>query len=190
MLLVTFHGGSSGINNVYGYGHKHGKLEQEAALAEPGQGKLSELRAMVLANGVLYVANGAKSQSTVLAYPVPSTLPSSGPWFTNPSVLIGPTMGNTAVPNVDRSSVRDRFRECDHLLHIQSGHQRGQQGHADQRQVEPGQRLPVQLSEHHFIPGRQIPGRHLRGLPGRHPRGRGCRDHRGRSPPWRTRREP
>jgi hypothetical protein len=95
MLLVTFHGGKSGINNVCGYSHKHGKLEQDAALAEPSQGQLSELRAMVLANGQLYVANGAKSQSTVLAYPVPSTLPKSGPWFANPSILIGPTTGTT-----------------------------------------------------------------------------------------------
>src|SRR6202000_492988 len=94
MLLVTFHGGSSGINNIYGYGHKHGKLEQKAALADPSQSKLSELRAMVIANGNLYVANGAKSQSTVLAYPVPSSLPTSGPWFTDPSVLIGPMIGN------------------------------------------------------------------------------------------------
>jgi hypothetical protein len=95
MLLVTFHGGKSGINNIYGYSHKHGKLEQEAALATPKHAELSELRAMVLANGLLYVANGAKSQSTVLAYTVPGTLPSSGPWFTNPSVLIGPKTGDT-----------------------------------------------------------------------------------------------
>jgi hypothetical protein len=89
MLLVTFHGGSSGINNVYGYGAPSGPNPQTAALVVPNAG-LSELRAMVMANGLLYVANGAKSQSTVLAYSIPSTPPSSGPWFTNPSVLIGP----------------------------------------------------------------------------------------------------
>jgi hypothetical protein len=92
MLLVTFHGGSSGINNIYGYGAPTGPNPQTAALVVPNTG-LSELRAMVMANGLLYVANGAKSQSTVLAYSVPSTPPSSGPWFTNPSVLIGPTIG-------------------------------------------------------------------------------------------------
>src|ERR1700744_5093383 len=86
MLLVTFHGGSSGINNIYGYGASSGANPQTAALAAPNTGQLSELRAMVM-------ANGAKSQSTVLAYSVPSPPPSSGPWFTNPSVLIGPTMG-------------------------------------------------------------------------------------------------
>ena len=86
MLLVTFHGGSSGINNVHAYSTKDGTLKNPAALA-PSNDTLSELRAMVLANGLLYVANGAKSQSTVLAY----TVPSSGTSFTNPSTLIGPT---------------------------------------------------------------------------------------------------
>ena len=86
MLLVTFHGGSSGINNVQAYSTKDGKLKNPAALA-PGDNTLSELRAMVLANGLLYVANGAKSESTVLAYAVPS----SGTSFTNPSIVIGPT---------------------------------------------------------------------------------------------------
>jgi hypothetical protein len=88
MLLVTFHGGSSGINNVYAYGTPDGALVTPEALAQPSSGTLSELRAMVLANGLLYVANGAKSSSTILAY----TVPSSGPLFTNPSTLIGPTL--------------------------------------------------------------------------------------------------
>jgi len=87
MLLVTFHGGSKGINNVYAY-NPDGSRATKTALDEPKDGKLSELRAMVLANGLLYVANGAKSQSTVLAY----TVPSSGTTFTNPSTLIGPTL--------------------------------------------------------------------------------------------------
>src|SRR5438105_1303824 len=83
MLLVSFHGGSSGINNVYAYSTPDGALVTQEALAQPSSGTLSELRAMVLANGLLYVANGAKSSSTVLAY----TVPSSGPLFTNPSTL-------------------------------------------------------------------------------------------------------
>ena len=87
MLLVTFHGGSKGINNVYAY-NPDGSRATKAALDEPKEGKLSELRAMVLANGLLYVANGAKSQSTVLAY----TVPDSGTSFTNPSIVIGPTL--------------------------------------------------------------------------------------------------
>ena len=61
MLLVTFHGGPSGINNAYLY-DKQGKLVTNEALEDPKHGKLSELRAMVLANNLLYVANGAKSQ--------------------------------------------------------------------------------------------------------------------------------
>jgi hypothetical protein len=87
MLLVTFHGGSKGINNIYAY-NPDGSLSTKAALDEPKQGKLSELRAMVLANGLLYVANGAKAQSTVLAY----TVPSSGTSFTKPSTVVGPTL--------------------------------------------------------------------------------------------------
>jgi len=83
MLLVTFHGGPSGINNVHAY-DKHGTLVTKAALEDPKHGKLSELRAMVLANGLLYVANGAKSESTVLAY----TLPKSSPPFKYAGTLI------------------------------------------------------------------------------------------------------
>jgi hypothetical protein len=86
MLLVTFHGGASGINNIHAY-DKHGKLVTEAALGDPKHGKLSELRAMVPANGLLYVANGAKSESTVLAYEAPS----SGSSFKYAATLIGPT---------------------------------------------------------------------------------------------------
>lgn len=87
MLLVTFHGGSKGINNVYAY-NPDGSRATKTALDEPTDGKLSELRALVLANGLLYVANGAKSQSTVLAY----TVPDSGTSFTDPSIVIGPTL--------------------------------------------------------------------------------------------------
>ncbi len=90
MLLVTFHGGSgsSSINNVHVYDTPDGKHLTKDALGAPTHGKLSELRAMVLANGLLYVANGAKSQSTVLAY----DLPSSGTSFTYAAPLIGPTL--------------------------------------------------------------------------------------------------
>jgi hypothetical protein len=47
--------------------------------------------AMVLANGLLYVANGAKSSSTVLAHTLPSSgAPSSGPLFTSSGSLSRP----------------------------------------------------------------------------------------------------
>ncbi|HEV3198564.1 MAG TPA: hypothetical protein VGZ73_11665 [Bryobacteraceae bacterium] len=88
MLLVTFHGGASaGINNVFAYDTTTGALLNATALAVPNGG-LSELRSMVLANGNLYVANGAKSISTVLCYQVPS----SGSAFTLLSTVIGPTV--------------------------------------------------------------------------------------------------
>jgi len=94
MLLVTFHGGGSdsAINNVHAYATPDGSKITHKALAEPDSGELSELRSIVPFDGQLYVANGAKKQSTVLAYPLPATLPGSGPLFTNPSVLIGPTL--------------------------------------------------------------------------------------------------
>ena len=90
MLLVTFHGGSgsSSINNVYAYDTPDGKHPTKDVLGAPKHGKLSELRAMVLVNGLLYVANGAKSESTVLVYEVPS----SGTSFTYAATLIGPTL--------------------------------------------------------------------------------------------------
>jgi hypothetical protein len=92
MLLVTFHGGagSSSINNVRVYDTSDGKDLNKDALGDPKEGKLSELRAMVLANGLLYVANGAKSESTVLVY----NLPSSGTSFTYAATLVGPTLSN------------------------------------------------------------------------------------------------
>ena len=78
MLLVTFHGGSgsSSINNVYVYDASNGTQLTKTALGAPKHGKLSELRAMALADGLLYVANGDKSVSTVLDYDVTS----SGTW--------------------------------------------------------------------------------------------------------------
>lgn len=89
MLLVTFHGGSGSHshNNVHVYDTPGGKNLTKDALGVPPKAALSELRAMVLANGLLYVANGAKSQSTVLAYNVPN----SGTSFTYAATLIGPT---------------------------------------------------------------------------------------------------
>ena len=89
MLLVTFHGGPTGINNVHAY-DKHGKPVTDVALEDPKHGKLSELRALVLTNGLLYVANGAKSESTVLAYEVSA----SSPPFKYAATLIKPTLGH------------------------------------------------------------------------------------------------
>lgn len=89
MLLVTFHGGASpGINNVVAFDTTSGSLLTAAALAVPSGVTLSELRAMVLANGYLYVANGAKSASNVLCY----ALPASGNTFTYVSTVVGDTV--------------------------------------------------------------------------------------------------
>lgn len=68
MLLVTFHGGSSGIQNVYCYDTAGGALLSPHALRGIPDNKLSELRGLVSANGYLYVVNGAKGLSNVLTF--------------------------------------------------------------------------------------------------------------------------
>jgi len=89
MLLITFHGGSSpGINNIYAYDTVTKCCLNQSALSQPTSGPLSELRAMVVANGYLYVANGAKATSNVLCYQAQS----SGNSFTYISTVIGPTL--------------------------------------------------------------------------------------------------
>jgi hypothetical protein len=69
MLLVTFHGGASpGINNVFCYNTTSKALLTDQALINIDSSGLSELRALVFANGFLYVANGGKSVSNVLTF--------------------------------------------------------------------------------------------------------------------------
>jgi hypothetical protein len=69
MLLVTFHGGAKpGINNVYCYDTTNNTLLTDNALRNIDASQLSELRALVYANGCLYVANGAKSISNILTF--------------------------------------------------------------------------------------------------------------------------
>jgi hypothetical protein len=101
MLLVTFHGGSSAgsINNVFAYatsGPNSGALLTNSALAPPGGGSLSELRAMTLANGHLYVANGARRTSNVLCYSLPPVLltPPGGLNFTFLSTVVAATFSD------------------------------------------------------------------------------------------------
>lgn len=67
MLLVSFHGGPAGKNNIHAYS-KAGETLSTKALADPGPGALSEVRSMVEANGFLYVANGGKRTSDMLCY--------------------------------------------------------------------------------------------------------------------------
>lgn len=87
MLLVTFHGGKSGINNIYGFSTKDGTLETKTALSAPHHVKLDELRAMAVYNGNLYVVNGSKHTSNVLVFPGP---PKKGPEFDYLDTVIGP----------------------------------------------------------------------------------------------------
>lgn len=90
MLLVTFHGGSGGITNVYAYDTSTGELKSQTALqkAPPSD---AELRGMIYANSLLYVVDGGKSGSNILCY----SPPTSGDGFTYIGEFIGPSLSKT-----------------------------------------------------------------------------------------------
>lgn len=88
MLLVTFHGGNSGINNIYAYDTTTNELINQAALAPPTSGALSELRDIVSANGQLFVVSGAKATSQIFCY----YLPNSSGACAFVSLVIGPSL--------------------------------------------------------------------------------------------------
>jgi hypothetical protein len=85
MLLVTFHGGKSGINNIYAFSTKDGRLKTKAALSAPNV-KLRELRAMAIWNGNLFVVNGSRDTSNVLVFKGP---PKKGKTFHCLGTMIG-----------------------------------------------------------------------------------------------------
>jgi hypothetical protein len=91
MLLVTFHGGDGGINNVYAYDTTTKAQLSPTALATPTTGALDELRAIVSANGQLYVVSGGKSASQVFCY----GLPNASGQCAYVSLVIGPTLSKT-----------------------------------------------------------------------------------------------
>lgn len=70
MLLVTFHGGSSGVDNVFGYDTSTGALNTQHALQGVTLAK-PELRGLVYANSLLYVVNGEKKASDILCLTPP-----------------------------------------------------------------------------------------------------------------------
>ena len=87
MLLVTFHGGSGGVNNVYGYSTKDGSLETKKALhGLPSAVTLNELRVIAVNDGNLFVVSGADKDSYVLVFKGP---PKKGPEFDYLSTMIG-----------------------------------------------------------------------------------------------------
>lgn len=71
MLLVTFHGGSGGITNVYAYDTATGELNSHHALHDAPLTD-AELRGMVYANSFLYVVNGEKKTSKILCFQPPA----------------------------------------------------------------------------------------------------------------------
>ncbi len=98
MLLITFHGQSanappdpSHINNIYGYDEQavnpagQPKVYPNVLSVSNGATPLSELRAIALVDGLLYVANGGKSVSNVLTF---SQVAGTSPAFGSPQVFI------------------------------------------------------------------------------------------------------
>jgi hypothetical protein len=89
MLLVTFHGGSGGTNNIYGYSTKDGAPQTpqtEAALTGMPSGvNLDQLRAMATYKGNLYIVNGSETNAYVFVFGPPKT----GPTFDYLETLIG-----------------------------------------------------------------------------------------------------
>jgi hypothetical protein len=73
MLLVTFHGGSTGIANVYAYDTTDGTLKTSAALSSKAPLDKAELRGMVLANSYMYVVNGGKHASNIMCFQPPAS---------------------------------------------------------------------------------------------------------------------
>jgi hypothetical protein len=72
MLLVSFHGGSGGVENIYAYDTATGLLNSQTALQNATLTK-AELRGMVYANSYLYVVNGAKGASDILCFQPPAS---------------------------------------------------------------------------------------------------------------------
>lgn len=71
MLLVTFHGGSGGISNVYAYDTTTGALLTQGALQQAPPSE-AELRGMICANSLFYVVDGGKVGSNILCYNLPA----------------------------------------------------------------------------------------------------------------------
>jgi len=94
MLLVTFHGGSEGITNVYAYDTTTGQLNTASALqSAPLSG--AELRGMVYTafneDSYLYVVNGAKGTSTIICFDPPA--PGSSVYdFSYVGEFLGPSL--------------------------------------------------------------------------------------------------
>jgi len=92
MLLVTFHGSSTGITNVYGLDTTTGSLNTPTALHHATLTN-AELRGLVYANSYLYVINGAKGASNILCFQPPAA--GAATWnFNYVSEFIAPTLSN------------------------------------------------------------------------------------------------
>ncbi len=73
MLLVSFHGGSGGIENLYAYDTSGSQptLNSKHALQNASLHD-AELRGIVYANSLLYVVNGGKSASNIVCFTPPA----------------------------------------------------------------------------------------------------------------------
>lgn len=89
-LYVSFHGGTAGVNNIYGYDLDNPTASPTTLLPDTPQ--LDELRGFALNGTNLYVVNAYKKLNQVLIYPT-SGLSQSPP--TNGSVLASGTTVNS-----------------------------------------------------------------------------------------------
>jgi Beta-propeller repeat len=97
MILVTFHGGEPSppnINNIYGYDETTVDSTTGQPAAYPNvlsttdtTFTLSELRGIVLEQGILYVANGGKTVSNILGFSQVSG--GTSPSFDTPALFLG-----------------------------------------------------------------------------------------------------
>ncbi len=113
MILVTFHGGdpsATNIDNIYGYDETTSPptVYPNVLSTDGTTFALSELRGIVLEQGILYVANGGKGVSNILGFIQVSG--AKTPSFDNPASFVATsttinhpfafTFADSATPNV------------------------------------------------------------------------------------------
>lgn len=110
MLFVTFHGGKptkdapDPVNNVYAYDETVAVGPPPAypnVLVVPDNVELSELRDLSFANGLMYVANGAKTTSNILCFAKTSASPLPGTTWSYVGTLASGGVGSGDVQGID-----------------------------------------------------------------------------------------
>ena len=100
MLYVTFHGyppgSKGGVNNIYGYDETQSPPQPYVNILENvDPDKTAELRGMLLANGLLYVASGSKDASFVYSFSPDAKNPG---FFQNQTLFVSSSIPGVAHP--------------------------------------------------------------------------------------------